>query len=374
MEEEQQFQSDYEKLKNCYRLTFSFDSRLTSFVIGKSGANIMQAKSINGVEHVNIKQVSSDLSECLILAVDQEAADEAREHLEMEMATERIPRSVLPDVIGNKGDNITKLERRTNVALISTLAHFYRKMQDDSYEFDPNDENIEMVIIGPKVNVPVARSALQSEVKRILQKKDYVQRSQSARLKLKQYQKDDVSAQYNNYDEEFDEQGNYDQANYDNQQRSYRRQQRDNQSRNYKGQGQGQGQGYYNTTSNVANDKQNDIAQYYENPEATNDFEQQFDYNVNQDNGNYEDDGNYDDDVNNVEYDEHQEYNEQLQQNTNEQSYNYHQKGSRRSRGRSGYQRNYGSPRTGNYQRGATTPTTKKIYVKKQSTETGDTQ
>jgi len=95
-----------------------------------------------------------------------------------------------------------------------------------------------MVIIGPKVNVAVARSALQSEVKTITQRKEFVQRSQSARSQLYQFQKDDVSssAKYNNYEEN----DGYEET-YRNQQRSIRRQQKENHIRGYKPQRQQQG-------------------------------------------------------------------------------------------------------------------------------------
>merc|ERR1712228_105369 len=189
--DEEKLQKEYDALSECVECKFRFDVFLTKYVIGSKGANVLNAKKIEGVKHINVRNISDTQSECLILATDQNAAEEARQILEMCQDFELIPRDVRKELIGKDGENIKLLEQRTKVIKICTLDHLkyinqnrYNQQQSASFldEEDCKDPNlVKLIIIGPKEMVPFAKMLIKSNIASIQEKQKFIDRQNQAR-------------------------------------------------------------------------------------------------------------------------------------------------------------------------------------------------
>jgi len=207
-------QKEYDELKKCVSVRFKFHVALTKYVIGTKGENIQNAKKLEGVKHINVRNLNETESECLILATDQEGANDARAILEMEQGSELIPAdpNLRKELIGRDGHNIQQLEKRSHVIKICTLDHLrYIQQSSQSYynrnnyqpsqsfidEEESTDNNlIKLIIIGPKEKVPFAKMLIKSQVALIQEKFALLERSKQAR---KDYHGDDYY-EYNNND------------------------------------------------------------------------------------------------------------------------------------------------------------------------------
>lgn len=183
-EREKQLNNQYSRLKNCCSCKFKFDPELIGFVIGRSGRNVKAAKS-EGVEHVN---VDPDKCECLILAQTNEALQSARDILEIVKDVVSIPRESLPGMIGPSGTNVKNLERTSQVALISTMNHYQtyilKNPDYDGYQ-DSQQAEVEMVIIGPKLNVSIAKELILDNVELLEQVRNHNVREREVHRELR---------------------------------------------------------------------------------------------------------------------------------------------------------------------------------------------
>ena len=228
-------QKEFDELKKCVKLTFKFNISLTKYVIGLGGDNISKAKKIEGVKHIHVRNTGDEtMSECLILATDQNAAEEARAILEMAQDYELIPADpfVRKELIGIEGKNIQELEKRSNVIKICTLEHlkyirdssrnYYRtnrqqqnnnnndqsQQQQQSFinEEEPQDKNFKkLIIIGPREKVPFAKMLIKSQVDLIQQRSALLERKKNALKDIHQqnqtsYYDDDNNNNNNNND------------------------------------------------------------------------------------------------------------------------------------------------------------------------------
>ena len=92
------YTAEYNELKSCCRMVFKFDKRLIKYVIGAQGRNVVKAKSIPGIKHVNIHEDT-----CVILGKTQDIALEAKLILDITMDTIDVPQKYLKYIIGDQG-------------------------------------------------------------------------------------------------------------------------------------------------------------------------------------------------------------------------------------------------------------------------------
>lgn len=190
---------EYQALEKCIHLEFEFNTALFKYVIGRRGENIAKAKAIEEVKHVAVMRKNEQVSKVSILAIDEEAAQMARDILEIGRDEHNVPLSTLRELIGEHGEQIADLERRAHVQLICTKRYYYERY---SSSFDDNDDGgnggndnididgekyVEMIIIGPKECLPTAKHMLQIQVNTILQRNKLLFRQNSAQQQIDEY-------------------------------------------------------------------------------------------------------------------------------------------------------------------------------------------
>jgi len=177
---------------------------LIKYVLGRQGKNIKQAKAIDGIIDIKVQddQPGPAIVQIWAKVEKAQAAKEARDLLEIVLATCPVPANCMGAIIGQKGQTITEIQRDSAVIRIKSWQKWLNEggksqemdQQPESYcaqedrEYWGDCEVGYFVIIGKKACVKIARFLIALKAKAKREAENIRQREKQIMKKMQEYE------------------------------------------------------------------------------------------------------------------------------------------------------------------------------------------